>query len=204
MGVSAQLEVDAEPFGLLQMVRLVVQKDGVHPLGSLPCELLQRTAGGVGAVVATDDAKRAVYHRARIDEQMDAGLLVESPGPWHTTVVFVVAQTGIDGRLEPSELLGHAVGKERTDAVIDDVACDEDEVGMLGIDEVHPVGELPAPVVVAKVQVAHHDNFVVLCQGLLRREREGNAHLVVMLDVAPHQEHGHADTDAQGCCPVRP
>ena len=116
----------------------------------------------VGAVVASDDDEGAVYHGGGVAEEVDASVLVELLGVGFTTVVFVIPQAGIDRRIQTAELGSHAFFDEGTDAAVDDVASDEDEVWMFGIHHIHPTGEFGAWVVVAEMEVTCHDDFVVV------------------------------------------
>ena len=79
---------------------------------------------------------------------MDTGGLIEVPGFVVATDIFVVAKTGIDRGVQTVKLFCHAFFTKRTDAVVDDVASDKDQVGMFCVDEVYPTAECCTTVVV--------------------------------------------------------
>ncbi len=214
MGVAAELEVDVGLLGQFEVVGLVVEQDGEDFLrrgswrrcggeGGVGSELgmglcrqfLDRLAVEVGAVVAPDDDEGAVYHGRGVAEEVDAGLAEKPLGFGTAAVVFMVAQTGIDGCVEAVELGGHVFFDEGADAAVDDVAGNEDEVGLFGIDHIDPSGEFGAGVVVAEVEVAQHDDSVVLGEGFGGGKCEGHTHFVLVVEVAVEEdgENGHKD-----------
>ena len=74
-----------------------------------------------------------------------------------------------------------------TNAAIDDVASHEDEVGMFGIQHVHPSCQFLAVVVIADVEVADHYHLHLLLQLSLSIEREGFAVLVEVVQIAIYE-----------------
>ena len=176
VGVTAELEVYAGLLGMVKMVGLMVEQDGKR-LPLLPpkervfsYQFLEGLAAHVGAVVASDDGNARVDDGVVVDEKVDAGIAVELAGFGRTAIVLVVTEAGIDGGVESAELFGHALFDERTDADVDDIARNQYEVGLFGIDEVNPPGKLTAGIVVADVQVADHDYAVVVRQGFGGRQ----------------------------------
>ena len=112
----------------------------------------------IAAVVAADDAEIA-DGLAGILQQMDAGILIKLSRSRLAAIVFVVADTGVDRRLQPQELLVHLLFNHRSHAAVDDVAGNENQVWLLGVDHVHPTVQFAATVVIADVQVAHRHNL---------------------------------------------
>ena len=96
-----------------------------------------------------------------------------------------------------TELGGHVLFDERPHADVDDVAADEDEVGLLGVDEVHPLTELSQPVVIAQVQIAHHDHTHGLRQRFGGRQLQRLPYLVVVVDVTIDKYHHHEGENGQ-------
>ena len=117
----------------------------------------------IGTVVATDDTQVA-NGGGTVAQQVDASIVIELLGIGLATVVFVVAQTGIDGCRQAAELLSHTFLFQWTHAHIDDVAGNEYEVRLLGINHVYPAVELLTRIMIADVQVADHDQFHGACQ----------------------------------------
>ena len=76
----------------------------------------------------------------------------------------MIAQTGIDGSLKSMELFGHALFQERTHAAIDDVASNQDEVGLLGIKHIHPTGQFLTGIMIAQMEVGGHHHLIRLGQ----------------------------------------
>ena len=159
----------------------------------------------VGAVVATDDAQRSLRGTAVL-QQSDACLLIETAGLRLTGIVLVIAQTGIDGSLQPTELGGHILVHQRSHADVDDVAGYQDQVGMFGIDHIHPPSQRRASVVIAQVQVAGHHDRIVLVERLRRRHLQRHSHLVVVMDIATeeHDEQCAADCHRRDGIGVEP
>ena len=162
MGVTAELQIDLALFGLLQLIGLVVEDDGIGAVGSIPHHLSQCLALGIGAVVAANDGDCTIDNRRAVDEQTDACLTIELTCLGFAAVIFMVTQTGIDRSLDAPHLLRHVLFDERTRADVDDVARDEHHIWLLGVDEVHPTGEFGTTVVEAEVHVAHHHHFIVV------------------------------------------
>ncbi len=120
----------------------------------------------------------------------------------------MVAQTGVDGCLNPMELLRHIFFYQGAHADVHDVSADEHQVGMLGIDEAYPPGELPAAVVVTQVEVAQQYNLGILLAELFRRplpcsdvlvglDAQYHPLLVIVVPVAVAEEENHHGEDAQ-------
>ena len=184
MGVAAELEVDGGLFGFLELVGLVVEEQAETV--RVGCEITQGGAPTGHTVVASDDVY-ALEVGYRVLQQSDAGFLEEAGGLSQVAEVFVVAQHGEDGGLEAMELLGVVALENGAQAAVDDVAADEDEVGLLGIDEVHPSRQLCLAVVVAYMKVAGEDYGQRLLQGLGGREGQFLAIFVVIVDAAQGQ-----------------
>ena len=103
--MSAELEVYSGTLRLLQMIGLVVQKNGVLALVCLLHQLADSLARRVGAVVAADNAE-VFHHNSRVAQQVDACLTNKLLRLRLTTIVLMIAQTGIDRSLQTAELLG--------------------------------------------------------------------------------------------------
>ena len=110
----------------------------------------------------------------------------------------MVPQTGIDGCLQAPELLGHAFLDERAYGAVDDVTSNQYEVRVFGIDEVHPAGQFPPRIVVTDVQVAHHDNLVVMRQWLVGLQIQRHAYLILIMDIAVEEDAYHRHQDGSG------
>ena len=95
----------------------------------------------------------------------------------------MIAEASIDRSLKAVEFLGDIFPYERLDVDIHNVATDENEVRLLGVDDVHPLGEIRPPVVIAKVQVADHHDFQILVKMLLRCQFKRLAHLVLVMNI---------------------
>ena len=149
----------------------------------------------VAAVVTSDDAEVA-HDGSRVLQQVDARILIELLGSRFAAEIFVVAQTGVDGCLQPSELLVHLLILERAHAHVDDVAGYEYHVWVLLVDHVHPSVQLVATVVVAYVQVAHHDQLDGF-RHLLRLERQLLTVFVLVVHVAIYEQGNHEDQNTQ-------
>ena len=102
----------------------------------------------VGTVVAANDTQFTDGNR-RVAQQVDARILVELLGLRLAAVVFVIAQTGVDGSFQPAKLLMHPLVAQGTHGAVDDVAGNEHQVRCLGVHHVHPPVQLVALVVVA-------------------------------------------------------
>ncbi len=89
--------------------------------------------------------------------------------------------------METSEFGCHVVGKEGADADVNDVACDEYEVGLFCVDEVDPAGEFGSAVVVAEMKVAEHEDAVVTGEGFGGGEGERYALFVAVAVVAAEE-----------------
>lgn len=113
---------------------------------------------------------------------MDAGILEEAGGLPQVAEVFVVAQHGEDGRLDAVELLCVVTLDDGAQASVDDVAADEDQIGLFCIDEVHPSRQLCLAVVVSDMEVAGKDNGQRLFQGLTGGEGQFLAILMMIME----------------------
>ena len=72
----------------------------------------------------------------------------------------MITQTGVYGRLQSTELLGHSLFHERTDTAIDNITCYQDEIRFLLIDHVNPSGQFFPGVVIAQMQIARHHDLI--------------------------------------------
>lgn len=142
----------------------------------------------VSAVVAAYE-QQVAHHGTAVAQQVYAGVAIELLRQRLTRVVLMVAQTGIDRGLYAAELSSHVLVYERTYAHVYYVAGNEHHVGPLSVDHVHPAGQLLAGVVVAQVQVAHHDQPQRFGQRLRGGEQQRLAHLVVVADVSQEEHH---------------
>ena len=212
MGVATELEADVGLFCVVEVVRLVVEEDGEgegvfllcgHLLLDGECvwnvgyQFFHALAMEVGAVVASDNDEGIVEGGDGVDEQMDACVAIELLGLGTAAVVFVVAETSIDGGVEAMKFGCHIFFDEGSDASVDDVASNEDEVGVFGIDKVNPSSEFFAWVVIAEVEVAEHHDLIGSGKGLVGGQLEGHTHFVVVVEVAI--EEGAEDDESDGC-----
>ena len=204
VGMAAELEIDTGLFGLFKVVGLVVEDDGIERrrlLAGCFHHLSQRLATQVGTVVTPDDHQVA-DGGSGIPKQVDAGIAIELQGIGLAAVVLVVAQAGIDRRLQTVELLMHAFFAEGPHAHIDDVATDKDDVGLFAVDKVDPSGQFLTGIVVADVQVAGHDNLQGTRQGLRGGEGQRLAVLMAIVDVAIEERSHHEHRDGSHSPPV--
>ena len=138
----------------------MVEQDGVFVhVGSLR-QFLHCLAAAVAAVVTPNDAEVANRH-AGVLHQLDACLLEESFRAIDAREVVVVAIACHDGCVQTMKFLLHPFFIHGTNAAVDDVARHEDEVGMFGIQHVHPSRQFLAVVVITDVEVAgqYHLHF---------------------------------------------
>ena len=195
VGVAAELEVDAGLFGFFKMVRLVVEQNGescrlrqLRMLRQLR-QLLQGLSAGVRSVVAADEADSG-HVKAFVLQHRDAGFGVELFGAGEVAVVLVVAWDGVDRGGDAPEFGGEAAFFNRADAAVDDVAAEQDQVGLLGIDQIDPAGQFGPAVVIADVQVAGQDDRQRPLQRLLRHDCQLLAILVLVMHVPDNQQEG--------------
>ena len=191
MCMSAKLEVDVLAFSLLQMVRLVVKQDAELLAVSPLHQHSQRVAVLIGAVVASNDAKVA-HDDTGILQQLNACVLVELTGARLATIVFVVADAGIDGSLQSTELLVHPFVYQGSHTAVNDVSGYEYQVWLLVVDDVHPAVQLVATIMIADVQVAHHHQLYGFVH-LLCRQLQFLAIFVPVMQIAIHEQHQHKD-----------
>ena len=137
----------------------------------------------IAAIVAADDAEIA-DGLAGILQQMDAGILIKLSRSGLAAIVFVIADAGIDGCLQSSELLVHLLFKHRSHAAIDDVAGNEYQVWLFSVNHVHPTMQLAATVMIADMQIAHRHNLHWLANLLLCGQLQFLAILVLIMQVA--------------------
>ena len=95
----------------------------------------------------------------RVAQQMDARLAIKSFTVFLARIVIMVAQAGINGRIETSKFGRHARFEQRLNAEIDNITRNEHRIGMLGIDEIHPFCQVVARVVIAQVHIAQQHKF---------------------------------------------
>ena len=79
----------------------------------------------------------------------------------------MVAQAGIDRSFDEAELFLVTALPDRPQRPVDDVTGYEHEVGMLGVDHIHPAGNLGLAVMVSGVEVAGKDYGKWPVQGFL-------------------------------------
>ena len=178
----------------------MVEEDGIRqsPPGGCWGGCRNYVSSHIRTVVTADDDDGGVDDNTVVDKQTDAGIAVELPGLWYAAVILMVPQTGIDGCLQAPELLGHAFLDERAYGAVNDVTSNQYEVRVFGIDEVHPAGQFPPRIVVTDVQVAHHDNLVVMRQWLVGLQIQRHAYLILIMDIAVEEDAYHRHQDGSG------
>ena len=97
---------------------------------------------------------------------MDARLAIKSFAVFLARIVIMVAQAGINGRIETSEFGRHPRFEQRLNAEINNITRNEYRIGMLGIDEIHPFRQVVARVVIAQVHIAQQHKFAGLGERL--------------------------------------
>ena len=137
----------------------------------------------IGAVIASDDAEVANGDTG-ILQQMDIGLLIELSGSGLSAIVFMVADACIDRCLQQFELLMHLLFNHRSHAAINDIASNENQVWLFGIDHFHPTVQFVATVVIADMQVAHRYDLHGLAQLFLCGKLYLLAMLVLIMQIA--------------------
>ena len=142
--------------------------------------------------VVTPYDTEAVDDGKGVAQQVDACVVVELAGTRFSRVVFVVAQAGIDGCLDATELFGHVLFYQRPHAHINDVTGYEHVVGVLGIDHIDPASQLATWIMIAQVQVTHHDQRQGSCQWFVRRQGHLHTYLIIIMDIAIEEECEHA------------
>ena len=80
---------------------------------------------------------------------------------------------------------------QRSHVAVDDVASNEDQVGLLGIDHIHPTADLGTRVVESGMQVTQHDDLHGTFEGLIGREMDFLSLLVTVMDVAGDEDGEH-------------
>ena len=146
MSMAAELEVDAGGFCLFQMQGLVVQqnREALQGIGQGGYGLPLR----IHPVVPADDID-ALEGTDRIPQEADAGVGEELRGTIDIAEVFMIAEDGPYGGFQTAELGGIIAFQDGPDAPVHDVSADQDQVRMLGIDQVHPAGNLRPPVMIS-------------------------------------------------------
>ena len=189
--MPAELEVDPGRLGFLQMVWLVVQQQGEEAVGR--GQLRQGSPAAGGAVVPPDDAD-AAGPDGGVPEQPDSGVGVERLRPRAPCDVFVVAGAAVDGGADPAEDFGVVPFAYGPQGPVQEVPGEKDQVGLFGVDPVHPAAELPGPDVIAGVEVAgQHDRERPL-QWFVGLQVICPAGYVAALQASADQQHGE-DTE---------
>ena len=183
--MSAELEVNTRPLRFLQPVRLVVQEDG-EPVRCIR-QFGEGFPPGIGAVIPADDPDSGEIPDL-VPEKVDAGRLEEPFGRSLVAVVLVISQNRPYRSVQAAEFRRVIPFQDRPDAPVDDIPADEDQVRMLGVEEVHPPAQLRLPVVVAYMQITCKDNRKGFVQRLLRLDGHLLAILVPVMDASRHQD----------------
>ena len=110
----------------------------------------------------------------------------------------MIAQAGIDRRLQPMELLSHLLLDQRAHAAVDDIACQQDEIRILSIDHIHPTGQFLTWIVIAQMQVGGHHHLIVLGQRFGRFQLQRYAYLIIIMEVAIEEDAEYEYEDTQG------
>ena len=200
VGVAAELEVHAGILGLLKAVGLVVQEDGeaAKGIGQLPDGL----PVGIAPVVPADDGDAAKPGHG-VPQEGDSGAGEERLGLLRVADVLVVAQDGVDGRLDARELCGVVPLDDGPELDVHYVSAEEHQVRILRVDEVHPAGELGPAVAVAKVEVRGQNHRQRPLQGLFRPYRQFFPVLVPVVDSAGKEDDGNGAHNAREGVSVR-
>ena len=192
MGVTAELEVNTGLPGLLQMVGLMIQQyaESTDAVG----KCAERLAVRVGTVITSYNGKAAKLSRL-VPQQTDAGILEELLHQRLACVVVMIAQHGPDRGFKPVELLRIITFNNRTDAAVNNITGSKDKVRILGIDHVHPSGQLGATVMVAQMQVTYKDHLERLVKWFIGRDGKFFTILMVIVKSAYKHEQDHASYD---------
>ena len=109
----------------------------------------------------------------------------------NTRNILVVSQAS-DGRgIEALQLIGSPLGKQRTHIAVNHIPGNEDEIGLLGIDHVHPAAHLGARIVETGMKVAQHHNFQWPSKVLVGRNLDFLALFVMVVDIAADEGYQH-------------
>lgn len=183
MGMTTELEVNLLTLSLIQMIRLMIEQDAVFRMVGLLHQNTQRITSEVSTVIASYDAEIANSDTG-ILQQPDTSILIELSRTRLSAIILMVANAGIDRCFQSSELLMHLLFDYRSHATIDDVACDEDQVRLLSIDQIHPTAQLVPTIVIADMQVAHRHNLQGLAELFFCGQMQLLAMLVLIMQVA--------------------
>jgi hypothetical protein len=151
--VAGKLEINGRSHGLVKMRGLVVEENKGLGRVKSGSERGERGAMAILTVVAAQEVKGAVDLYDGIAENMNAGAGEKAETAVDAGDVLVVAETSVHakGSAEAQKALVGAGLVEGTDVIVDDVPGDQDSVGMLGVDEIHPAIQLAVADGVAKV-----------------------------------------------------
>ena len=97
---------------------------------------------------------------------------------------LMIAQAGIDRSLKPMKLLRHILLQQRADADVDDVATNQNQVGMLPHLSYPPSGQTRPCGCDNQMQIGNHDQFERFGQRLSGGEHKWLAHLVLVVEIA--------------------
>ena len=156
MGVSTELDGDAEAVFLGHLVGLVVdEKGGLRRVG-LFHEFGDGQAMTVGTIVTSDDLQTVGEGDEGVAQQVDGGVLQERFAGLHAADVFVITGCHVDAHrcFEQIQFFCHLLLVEGDEAVVYQVATNDNQVGMLGVNHLDELLELGFPGSVAQVYIA--------------------------------------------------
>lgn len=163
MRVAGKLEIHGRSHSLVEMRGLVVEKK--KGLGRVKTGSKRGERGTVAilTVVAAQEIKGTVDLDDRVAENANTGTREKAKTAVDASDILVVAETSVHakGSAESQKALVGAGIVEGAGVVVDDVPGDQDSVGMLGVDKLHPAIQFAVADGVAEVQVADQDEGIL-------------------------------------------
>ena len=156
--MATQLQVHASLLGLFQMVRLVVQQNGVVAVVNTLHQLLHTLAAAVAAVITSHNGHVADDDGA-VSQDADSCFVQQVKRFVDARDILMVAQAGEGGGVEAFQLLDSPLCLQWPHIAVDQVTGDENEVSLLGIDHIDPSAHFGTAIVESGMQVAQHDDL---------------------------------------------
>ena len=126
-------------------------------------KILDRFTTHVSAVVTPYDNDATINDSSLINQQMDTSLLDELLGLRLACIKLMITQTGIHWCFQPMELLGHVLFNQWAHAAIDNITSNQDEVGLLGINHIHPSRQFLAGIMITYMKIRSHHHLICFC-----------------------------------------